>query len=95
MYLFVGLFYLIGGADHLGIELKTTECYNPVTKEWCRLSDMPTRRSHVALAVIDEYIYAVGGSNEHQGALNVVEKYCIDTVSKQVHYFCQSNKLQC
>lgn len=74
-----GLFYLIGGADHLGIELKTTECYNPVTKEWCRLSDMPTRRSHVALAVIDEYIYAVGGSNEHQGALNVVEKYCIDT----------------
>ncbi|CAI9725152.1 actin-binding protein IPP [Octopus vulgaris] len=76
-----GLFYLIGGADYSGIELKTTECYNPVTKEWTVLRDMPTRRSHVAVTIIDNYIYAVGGCNEHEGALDVVEKYCIDTDS--------------
>ncbi|GAB1608365.1 actin-binding protein IPP-like [Argonauta hians] len=73
-----GLFYLIGGADDCGTELQTTECYNPVTKQWTTLSDMPTRRSHVAITIIDNCIYAVGGFNEDEGALDVVEKYSID-----------------
>lgn len=65
----------------LGNELKKVESYDPVSKEWHRLSDMRVPRAYVGVAVLDGHIYAVGGLNEHQGSLNVVEQFDPETVS--------------
>ncbi|KAH3694018.1 hypothetical protein DPMN_081457 [Dreissena polymorpha] len=50
------------------------DSFNPVTKEWATLPDLKTKRSYTAVAVLDDCLYAVGGWNETDGALNSVEK---------------------
>ena len=67
----------------LGTEMRAVESYNPVTKEWLKLADMLTHRAYVSLACHDNCIYAVGGWNDDDGALNSVEKFSIDVVSTQ------------
>ncbi|XP_013402638.1 actin-binding protein IPP-like [Lingula anatina] len=59
----------------LGTEMKTVERYNPATNEWTKLASMKEKRAYIGVTVLDEYIYAVGGWNEHHGALKTVERY--------------------
>ena len=68
--------------SELGVELRTVESYNPVTKEWRQLARMATPRAYVGVAVLDDYIYAVGGWNETRRALRTVERYSIEEVSQ-------------
>ena len=39
------------------------ECYNPDSKEWLKLTDLPLPRSGVAACVIHGLLYIVGGRN--------------------------------
>ena len=77
---FPGLIYIVGGMSELGVELRTLESYNPVTKEWRQLARMATPRAYVGVAVLDDCIYAVGGWNETRRALRTVERYSIEEV---------------
>ncbi|XP_050402889.1 actin-binding protein IPP isoform X1 [Patella vulgata] len=74
-----GLIYVIGGLSEMGTELKFIDSFNPVTKEWVRLTNMPARKAYIGAAAIDDLIYVVGGWNEHEGPLNTVHKYNIIT----------------
>ncbi len=75
-----GLLYVVGGMSELGVELRTVEAYNPVTQEWRQLARMATPRAYVGVAVLDDYIYAVGGWNEARRALRTAERYSIEQV---------------
>ena len=66
--------------SELGVELRTVESYNPVTKEWHTLARMATPRAYVAVTVLDATLYAVGGWNETTKALRTVVKYSIEKV---------------
>ena len=66
--------------SELGVELRTLESYNPVTKEWRQLARMATPRAYVGVALLDDCIYAVGGWNETRRALRTVERYSIEEV---------------
>jgi len=80
-YMLKGLIYLAGGLNELNVELQSVDCYNPVTKQWMSLASMRTKRAFFGLVALNGCLYAVGGSNEHDGALASVEKYSIDLVS--------------
>ena len=75
-----GLVYLIGGMNGLGTEIRSTDSYNPVTQEVMRLADMNAKRAYVGAAHLNGFIYAVGGWNELDGALDTIERYSIDEV---------------
>jgi kelch-like protein 10 len=79
-----GLIYLAGGLNELNVELKSVDCYNPVIKQWTTVASMKTKRAYFGLVVLNGYLYAVGGWNEHDGALASVEKYSAD----EVHLLC-------
>nr|XP_058971932.1 actin-binding protein IPP-like [Pocillopora verrucosa] len=68
-----------GGLSDLGEELKVFECYNPVSDSWMRQPDMRHRRAYLGLATLGSVLYAVGGSNESEGALASVERFDLDT----------------
>ena len=71
----------------MGREVSVVESYDPVTKEWCRLSDMLTPRAHPGVCVSDDMIYVFGGMNEDEGPLRSVEKYDIFQVSIVQFYY--------
>ena len=62
-----GKVFAIGGRgqaepDEFGeLALSTVEMYDPETDAWERKADMPTKRSGVAVSVVDGKIYAIGG----------------------------------
>ena len=78
---FAGLVYVMGGLNDMGLEMKMMESFNPVTQEWQTLCSMNERRAHVGVAGLDNYIYVMGGWNEHDGALSSAERYSIEEVS--------------
>lgn len=55
-------------------------CYNPVTGEWRSLPPMTVARSQMGVAILDDYLYVIGGDNRHQ-VLNSVERYSFKKVS--------------
>jgi len=58
--------YAIGGLTTLNGELRalsTVEEYDPATDMWIAKANMPTPRGQVALAVVNEKIYAIGGGS--------------------------------
>jgi len=72
-----GLFYAVGGRNNTSensIDLATCDRYNPMLNRWDRRSSMNVSRNRGGIGVIDNMIYAVGGSCgvEH---LNSVERY--------------------
>ena len=48
--------------------------YDPLNREWTVVASMSTRRIAAGLAVVNRFLYAVGGSNG-QSRLNTMEKY--------------------
>ncbi|KAI8509832.1 Kelch-like H-associated protein 1 [Branchiostoma belcheri] len=72
-----GFFYVIGGRNNSpdgNMDSNSLEGYNPYTNSWQSYTPMSIPRNRVGVGVIDDYIYAVGGS---QGCMhhNTVEKY--------------------
>lgn len=78
--LFPGFIYVIGGISDEGMELRSAEVYDPISRRWSALPVMVTRRAYVGVACLNNCIYAVGGWNEALGALETVEKYCPEEV---------------
>lgn len=79
-FLFLGFIYVIGGISDEGMELRSAEVYDPISRRWSALPVMVTRRAYVGVACLNNCIYAVGGWNEALGALETVEKYCPEEV---------------
>lgn len=77
----IGFIYVIGGISDEGMELRSAEMYDPISRRWSTLPVMVTRRAYVGVACLNNCIYAVGGWNEALGALETVEKYCPEEVT--------------
>ena len=71
---------MLGGICDQGTELRKLEKYDPTTDEWRTLAEMEEPRAYVGVAALGDYIYAVGGWNEDEGALNTVERYSVQKV---------------
>jgi len=73
-----GRIYALGGAQHGFMEselpLATVEEYDPITNMWTTKALLPTPRFTLAAVVVNERIYAIGGSNEEE-ILATVEEY--------------------
>lgn len=71
--------YVVGGFYRKVMDsLKTFECYNPCSKEWTRLTDLPSPRCGLAVTSLQGSIYVVGGSVKVRGDnqdLSSVEMY--------------------
>ena len=64
-----GKIYAIGGNVHPGDRkpedprrVDLVEVYDPATDTWAKRADMPTRRKSVKAAVVQDTLYAIGGS---------------------------------
>ncbi|XP_070260954.1 actin-binding protein IPP isoform X5 [Myotis yumanensis] len=78
VYAIGGLIYVIGGISNEGIELRSFEVYDPLSKRWSPLPPMATRRAYLGVAALNDCIYSIGGWNETQDALHTVEKYSFE-----------------
>ena len=76
--------YVIGGG--FTETTNAVHVYNPVLDNWISGAPMPTNRSHLAIFIVDDVIYAMGGSlgweggawpfqGHAVGTTNVVERY--------------------
>ena len=80
-----GRVYLIGGSTGFGAghEMRTArvDVYDPTTDTWATVSNMPTRRDGMDVAVVNNHIYALGGlgwpqtPNAPGPFLTVIEAY--------------------
>lgn len=64
-----GCVYLVGGRnnnEHTNIDAPSLDCYDPASNEWSKKAPMSVPRNRVAVGVIDDMIYAVGGSYNRQ-----------------------------
>lgn len=71
-----GMVYSVGGRnnsrDTPNEDLSLVDCYNPKNNEWTRLPSMHNARNRVSVAVLDNKLYAAGGSSNAEG-LSTVE----------------------
>ena len=61
-----GLFYAIGGRNNSpdgNQDSHAVDCFDPSTNLWHTCSSMSAPRNRVGVGVIDDLIYAVGGSH--------------------------------
>ena len=56
-----GILYVVGGLNSSHIPVNTNYAYDPKTNSWSTKSPMPTARQHLATAVVDGKLYAMGG----------------------------------
>jgi len=77
---FAGLIYIVGGCTHSRRHLQDLLSFNPVTGEWSTLPSMLVPRSQMGVAVLDGYLYVVGGTNCHHEVLQSVERYSFEEV---------------
>ncbi|XP_046329513.2 kelch-like protein 18 [Haliotis rufescens] len=69
-----GIIYAVGGLTSSGDSLSTVECFDPVVGRWKVAEAMSTMRSRVGVAVLNGYLYAIGGYNG-MDRLNTVEVF--------------------
>lgn len=73
-----GTIYAVGGVDDRvdpgspAIRLATVEAYDPVTNAWSTKTPLPSERFWLASGVLNDMLYALGGSAEVMGSLTVV-----------------------
>lgn len=71
----LGHVYAVGGRnnsrDTPNEDQSLMDSYNPKTNEWTRLPSMHSPRNRVAVAVLDNKLYAAGGSNAAEGLQSV------------------------
>jgi N-acetylneuraminic acid mutarotase len=68
--------YVLGGAKQtawLGTPYAPVRIYDPETNQWSKGADMPTPRQGIGAAVVEGWIYAVGGSDENMERYNPVQ----------------------
>ncbi|XP_030074285.1 kelch-like ECH-associated protein 1 isoform X1 [Microcaecilia unicolor] len=73
----LGLFYAVGGRNNSpneNTDSNSLDCFNPMTNQWSSKAPMNVPRNRVGVGVIDDIIYAVGGSSG-SAHLQSVEKY--------------------
>jgi kelch-like protein 18 len=58
-----GLIYVIGGLNHTGGSQSTVEVYDCLMDSWRLVESMITSRSRVAVAVLQNKLFAIGGYN--------------------------------
>lgn len=77
--------YVVGGQDKNGMVLPTLEVFDPAANGgvggWTGLSPMPTARVGPAVAVVNNTLYAIGGSDDLGNSVTVVEAYDPETDS--------------
>ena len=56
-----GKLYVVGGTNAAGVVLAATLVYDPATNQWSTKAAMPTARTRLGAAVINNQLYAVGG----------------------------------
>jgi non-specific serine/threonine protein kinase len=66
---------IVAGGMTRGRILRRVDGFDFRTRKWSRLADMPTRRQHIAGAVHDGKLYALGGRNRSVDALAIAERY--------------------
>src|SRR5262249_10090096 len=71
--------YVFGGEDQSGAQLADVAMYDPVTDTWTPKARMPTARAGLAVAVVNDKIYAIGGYKGgtvfSTGVFGTVEEY--------------------
>jgi N-acetylneuraminic acid mutarotase len=78
------ILYAVGGYDGANA-VGTVEAYNPVTNTWTTKAPMPTPRQDLAVGVVNNILYAIGGATTFDsnppsyGGLATVEAYDPDT----------------
>lgn len=76
--------YTFGGFSRKTMDsLNSAECYDPKTKEWTRVSDLPTPRCGPGVAAHQGLIYVLGGSTKRCGQ-------CFDACSLSVYNPCEN-----
>ncbi|XP_071844095.1 kelch-like ECH-associated protein 1B [Apostichopus japonicus] len=75
-----GIFYCVGGRNNTAeanTDSNQLDCYNPLRNMWRTLNPMIECRNRVGVAVLDDMLYAVGGS---QGCVlhNSAERYNVE-----------------
>jgi large repetitive protein len=65
--------YYAGGL-HDGVAVSWFDVYDPLTKSWATLPDMPDARDHFHAAVVDDRFYAVGGRRADINATTTVNQ---------------------
>jgi N-acetylneuraminic acid mutarotase len=69
------LFVFGGDSDNSGTLVALPEAYTTDTDSWADLAPMPTPRDDVAVAVLNGFIYVIGGRSALSPAVTVVERY--------------------
>jgi N-acetylneuraminic acid mutarotase len=64
--------YLVGGGASAN---SSHQVYNPENDTWSTAAQLPTFRSYLGLAVVDDILYAIGGRNSDGASVNVNEQY--------------------
>ena len=71
-----GILYAVGGTNNEAKSLTTNEAYDPATDTWTEKAPMLTARQHLASAVSDDKMYAIGGRTSGKSSnLNNNEAY--------------------
>lgn len=79
---FLGLIYIVGGCTRFSRHRDDLLSYNPCTRQWKCLAPLLTPRSQIGIAVLDGYMYVVGGTNKTNEVLDSVERYSFKDVRK-------------
>jgi N-acetylneuraminic acid mutarotase len=74
-------FYLVGGIvnGHLNQSVNWLDEYNPRTKQWTVLPDMPLPRDHIQAAVVDGKIVVAGGRQSSEETHEPYERSVVTT----------------
>lgn len=70
---FEGKIYIFGGRDHSQL-IPQVEVYDPGANQWTVISQLPTPREGLAVAIMDSAIWLIAGSN-FQTNTGIVERY--------------------
>jgi len=66
--------YVVGGTPDMGA-INLTQVYDPEHDSWTLGAQMPTARDSLAVAVVDDLLYAIGGSPHPWDSLMTNEQY--------------------
>lgn len=81
-FLFPGLIYCVGGCSTNTRRLQDLSSYDPETSKWTPLAEMSVPRSQMGVAILDDFLYVVGGMSINQDVLESVERYSFKEVRK-------------
>lgn len=77
---------MVGGCSLNQRNMQDLMSYNPATGEWQKLPSMTVARFQMGVAVLDDYLYVVGGTHRQQ-VLSSVERYSFKKVLRHITIF--------